>query len=416
MRVQSRTNILRITVASLGGVIFLLLIRHLTFESWPHVADLLIFTIFIAVGELLNVNLPQGGMLSMSSAVIIAALVLYPLPEVLLITAVGVTSAIFIKRKKVNLGEALFWLGEKTILIVLAAVFYRLLGGTAGEFRITQNLVSLLGLCLVYFAAELTWEQFFFSLRRDVAFKAVFKGSSALLVPAYVALSSLGLLIALMYKYMSVWSLPLLFFPLLVIRYSFKLLLDIKETYKSTIRALATAIEVQDPARRGHAERVAECSISLARELGIHGDRLEQVGNAALLHDIGRIGVDEESLDSLLETANSENGLAPHAVIGAEIVDQVKYLRPARYIVQAHHKPYDGTKRSSDPEHPLGARIIHVASYYDELTHAESSEERLTPRQAVERIKKDQGIRFDPRVVRSLINVLRRQGQLLSIL
>lgn len=312
------------------------------------------------------------------------------------------------------MGEVLFQLGEKTILIVVATVFYRLLGGAAGQFDIPQNLISLLGLCLAYFAVELILEQLFFSLERGVAFRTAFKGSLALLAPAYVALSSLGLLMALMYREMSAWSLPLLFFPLLVVRYSFKLLLDIKGTYKSTIKALATAIEVQDPARRGHAERVAEFSIGLARELGIHGDRLERIGNAALLHDIGRIGVDKESLDSLLETAEAENGLAPHAVVGAEIVDQVEYLRPARYIVQAHHKPYDGTKRSSDPEHPLGARIIHVASYYDELINAESLEEKLSPHQAIERIKKDQGIHFDPRVVRALINVLRRQGQVLS--
>ncbi|MDO8885804.1 MAG: HD domain-containing protein [Candidatus Oleimmundimicrobium sp.] len=223
---------------------------------------------------------------------------------------------------------------------------------------------------------------------------------------------------ALMYDSMGIWSIVLFFLPLLVTRHSFNLFLDIRKTYNNTIKALASIIEAQDPLKRGHAERVADISVDMAKMMGIRGKDLEIINNAALLHDIGSIGVDEESLDSLLDKVTSKNeGEVMHAKIGADILEQVDYLKGCSDIVKKHHVPYRSeNKRSKSREFvPLAARIINVVSYYDELTQTREPDERLNTREAINRIKKDRGLLFDPKVVRVLMNVARMRGAFLML-
>jgi response regulator RpfG family c-di-GMP phosphodiesterase len=146
--------------------------------------------------------------------------------------------------------------------------------------------------------------------------------------------------------------------------------------------------------------------------MGIYGRELELIGYAAILHDIGMLGVDEDSLDQLLEQVSSRSGDAPHAMIGAEVVEQVDFLFDAADMIRKHHMPYDRIRRQDDIK--VGSRIINVASHFDKLTRGDVHEERLTSYQALGKIKKEQGIMFDPKVVRALINVLRKQGKLVE--
>jgi len=215
-----------------------------------------------------------------------------------------------------------------------------------------------------------------------------------------------------MYRGMGYWSLVIFFLPLLVTRLSFKSFLGIRNVYRKTIEALANAIEAQNPNRHGHGRRVANYSVDIAKEIGVHGRELELIGYAALLHDIGMLGVDEDSLDHLLEQASSQSGEAPHALIGAEVVEQVDFLKDAADMVRKHHYPIDRLK--SPDEIPVGARIINVASNFDKLTRSDNPDERLTAYQAISRMKKDQGMKFDPKVVRALIDILRKQGRLME--
>ena len=177
-------------------------------------------------------------------------------------------------------------------------------------------------------------------------------------------------------------------------------------------QALANAIEAQNPHRRGHGQRVANYAVDMAKEAGLHGRELELIGYAALLHDIGMLGVDEDSLDHILEQISARGGEAPHAIIGSEILEQVDFLKDAAEMVRKHHSPMGKARRIDNI--PIGARIINVASHFDKLTKADTPDERLTAYQAISKIKKEQGITFDPKAVRALINVLRKQGKLME--
>ena len=216
---------------------------------------------------------------------------------------------------------------------------------------------------------------------------------------------------AMMYPSMGMWGVWLFGLPLIVVHYSFKLFLDIKNTYKHTISALTRAIQVEDHDQRSHSERVADLAVDIGKELGLHGEKLESLGYAAMLHDIGKLGLDVDSFDVLLDSREMNPEIAPHAQIGAEILEQVEFLKQYADVVRKHHLAFV-SHRAVNQEHPVEARIIAVANYFDQLTQTRIAERRLSTNQAVARIKKE-AFQFDPKVLRALINVLRRQQRLI---
>ncbi|HZD60255.1 MAG TPA: HD domain-containing phosphohydrolase [Anaerolineae bacterium] len=372
-----------------------------------------LFAVAITVSRLLDIQLPQGGRLHIDTAVIIASILLFPLSTTLVAIVVGVIASMLVKRADSGFSDVAYPLSLKILTAFLATYLFNLIGGEVGKIEPIYGLVSLLVLCAAYSLIDIGFDQLTISINRARPFTSAFFFAVRFLAPIYMSLSFLGVLLAIMYKGSGYWSLALFFLPLLVTRLSFKYFLDIRNVYRRTIEALTNAIEAQNPRRRGHGQRVARYAIDIAKELGIHGRELELIGYAALLHDIGMLGIDDDSLDHLLEQVSARNGEAPHALVGAEIIEQVDFLKDAADMVHKHHFPIDKASRPSDI--PLGARIINVASHFDKLTRSDVPGERLTAYQAISKIKKDQGIVFDPKVVRALIHTLRRQGKLMEV-
>jgi putative nucleotidyltransferase with HDIG domain len=380
--------------------------------STAHIMSVAVFAVAVATSRLLDVRLPQGGKLHIDTAVIIASIVLFPFTDVIVIIISGILVAMLIKQVSFELGSAAYPLSLKIITAFMAAYMFYTIGGRPGNVEPVFGIVSLALLCVVYSIVDLGFDQLTIAIRRGTPYFPGLVSSAKFLGPIYLSLSSLGVLLATMYKGMGYWSLVLFFVPLLVTRLSFKSYLDIRKVYRKTIEALSNAIEAQNSKRSGHGRRVANYSVDIAKELGIHGRELELIGYAALLHDIGMLGVDEDSLDQLLENVSARSGEAPHAIIGAEVVEQVDFLQDAADMVRKHHIPYDKVRRTDVV--PLGARIINVASRFDRLTKTDSSADRLTPYQAISNIKGDQGITFDPKVVRALVNLLKKRGKLME--
>ncbi|MDP3014583.1 MAG: HD domain-containing protein, partial [Candidatus Subteraquimicrobiales bacterium] len=373
-------------------------------------------------------SLSQGGSISVATAPILAAIFLLSLPNALFATAFGFFLVVIYKGIKLkSAGNYLISLAQTIIVVSLTGLFFHLLGGDAQSI----NLISTIRLfeipskevlfafapvicsSIFYFFADTSLSQLLFSYEKGVAFIYAWRGAAQLLDSIYIALSFSGLLISLLYHSVGYWSAPLFVVPLFVVRYSFKLFLGIKETYRETIKALGRSIEMQDSVRSGHAERVADYTISIARELGVYGDDLETLGYAAYLHDIGKVGLEEDTLDSVLDSSEVLEGEPLHAQKGAEILREIEYLKDTSDIVLKHHSLFDeGRKKAT--EIPLGARIINIAAFFDELVNIRPAGDLLTPPQALAKIRKEQGLRFDPKAVRALAKVLKRQGYAVS--
>jgi putative nucleotidyltransferase with HDIG domain len=408
LKIPPKLLVARILIIASGVILLAIFLPQV---SSSNSLSIFIFAIFLVISQLLAIPLPQGGLIPVGSSVILASIILFEMPDALAIVGLGILLASLIKETKTSFGGLLFPISENIIVAFVAANSYYLLGGEVGHIEPFRGFFALLLFSILYFATQLALDQLSVTLKRGVPYLPAYWAAAKFLVPSYLAFASLGVLLALMYLGMRYWSFALFFLPLLVTRHSLKLFVNIRNVYRKTIEALASAIEAQDPQRHGHALRVARHATDIAKELGIYGRQLELISYAALLHDVGMMGVEDDSLDALLEVAKSKDSEPPHAAIGGEILEQIEFLSEASNMVRFHHTP--ASVRSFE-EIPIGARIINVASYFDELTKTRPSRSRLTPTQAINKIRKEQGIRFDPKVVRAFANVLRKQGKILT--
>lgn len=393
--------LLRLVVAFLAAGF---LVTEMWSFSLGNLGALLVFTVFAALSELMAIRLPQGGKASISMAILLPCLLLFPTPVPFLVAGAGVLVAAAARQKADRGSEILLRLAQRIVVVFGASTVFEMSGGTFGLIEIQRDFWAVCAASLTYFVLEIVFEQLTVVFEKEIPLFPSLVGLGTIVGPLYIAVASLGVLTGLMYDSMSHWSVALFFLPLLLTRHSFKLYFEIRKTYQQAIRALGKAIEVHNTSRYGHGGRVAEHSVAMGKELGLYWDDIENLSYAALLHDIGHLGADEDLPES--DRAQATDKEKP-ARLGAEILEQVEFLRYAAPFVRFHQAPLGPSKRSADDsDHPLGARIIAVANSYDELTESVLSEERLSPRQAVNRIKKESGLRFDPRVVRALVKVL----------
>ncbi len=411
---KSERSFLTIVNVGILAAGLILLVSQARSVDFLH-ASLFVFMVIVALIRIADVELPQGDRVTLDAAVVVASLLLFGLPNALVIAAGGIVIAEVGQDQRGGLNKVLFPAAQRSIITYLSSLW---LGGrfvTAADPAGTLNLLGVdlvlaIAVCITFFVLEIVLNQFAMTQRLSMPFTPAFLGSLSLIGPIYFSLASIGILMSIMYPSMGFWGVFLFGLPLVVIHYSFELFLSIKNTYRHTIAALTRAIQVEDHHQRSHSERVADLSIDIGRELGFHGERLEALGYAALLHDIGKLGLDVDSFDALLDSHRINDKVAPHAQIGAEILEQVDFLKQFADIVRKHHLPFSGGP-AAELHHPVEARIIALANYFDQLTQTPQTEQRLSPNQALARIKKE-AMSFDPKAIRALISVLKRHHQL----
>lgn len=181
----------------------------------------------------------------------------------------------------------------------------------------------------------------------------------------------------------------------------------------TALRALARAVDAKDPSTARHAERVATLSVEIARVLEWNDDRLQLLEEAALLHDVGKIGVSDAILmKSGRLTDEERETVKGHAALGAEIVSDVLSPEQVSWI-RAHHERWDGTGYPdglADEDIPDGARIITVADAWDAMTSVRTYGSSRQPIDAYQEIVRNAGGQFSPDVVAAFQRVWRANG------
>lgn len=176
-------------------------------------------------------------------------------------------------------------------------------------------------------------------------------------------------------------------------------------TYKNTLRALATALDMRDEETQGHSLRVLQYSLKIAALMDIKDEEmLKNLEYGALLHDIGKIGIP----DSILRKPSSLNEeewdiMKTHPMIGYKILHDIDFLKKASEIVLHHHENYDGSGYPTGllgEEIPLGARIFALADAIDAMTSKRLYREKMSFENAVDELKRFSGIKFDPVIVK----------------
>jgi len=190
---------------------------------------------------------------------------------------------------------------------------------------------------------------------------------------------------------------------------------ELNETYNKlkvanmqTVQALAETIEAKDQYTQGHCERVRNLAVGLARELKIPADQIEPLEFAALLHDIGKIGIPERILNKVGPLDPEEiEVIKMHPIIGAQILSIVEFFAPAINGVRHHHERWDGAGYpdgvSGENIDPL-ARIITLADTFDAMAQSRPYRKALPLEAVLEEIKAESGKQFAPDVVAAFFN------------
>src|SRR5262252_7436408 len=178
---------------------------------------------------------------------------------------------------------------------------------------------------------------------------------------------------------------------------------EIADLHLRTIEALSLAIEAKDHNTHDHLKRVQTYALQLGRDLGLNEAELNAIRAAAMLHDIGKLAVPEQILSKPGRLTPEEfEKMKIHPVVGAEILDRVQFPYPVVPIVRSHHEKWDGTGYPDSlvgEGIPIGARILSVVDCFDALTSERPYRRAMSPEEAMEQLKLESGVSYDPRVV-----------------
>ncbi len=179
------------------------------------------------------------------------------------------------------------------------------------------------------------------------------------------------------------------------------------ELFLSSIRALAEAIDAKDPYTRGHSERVASYAVVVARQMELPDEDVENIRLSALLHDVGKIGVDDRIIRKPTALTEEEfEAMKTHPIKGAAIMSAIPQLAKVIPGMKYHHEKWTGggyPEGISGERIPLQARIVSVADTYDAMTTTRPYQKAMEIGYVVERIRQFAGVRYDPAVVTAFV-------------
>lgn len=176
------------------------------------------------------------------------------------------------------------------------------------------------------------------------------------------------------------------------------------------VHALASTIDAKDSYTNGHSTRVAEYSVMIAKRMGYSGEKLEHLQYAALLHDIGKIGVPREIINKPSKLTDEEYEIIKtHPVIGSNILNEISEIPDISIGARWHHERYDGKgypDKLKGEEIPEIARIIGVADAYDAMTSKRSYRGVLSQEIVRREVEKGKGTQFDPQIADIMLTLM----------
>ena len=389
-------------------------------------SSLLLFIVISFVAESMAVILPgNGGAVSVGYAVNFAAMVILgPLPAAIS-SSMGITfRCVKTSNNKMHhffntpLYKSLFNGAQCFLSIGVPSVIYYKFNVTTSDPVFYKNIIPLILALLTYLITNTSIITKLFSLLNKKSFWNMFVNNIKWTLPNSFVIATLGIFISLLYiNYGSV--IMLLFFgPLLLARHSYKLYIDMKNLYMETVYALTKAVEAKDPYTNGHSLRVAEYAEKIACHMKLPTSKVNTLKTAAMLHDIGKIGIEDYILNKPSKLTDEEfEKIKSHPVIGINILSDVDFLSEVKQLIIKHHERYDGKGYPDGVGGdlvPIDAYILSVADAFDAMTSDRSYRKGMTNEEAIEIISKEAGFQFHPLVAESFIAMLKKELKLES--
>ena len=190
---------------------------------------------------------------------------------------------------------------------------------------------------------------------------------------------------------------------------------EVEENYESLWQVMFSALDLRDGVTGGHSSRVADLAVQLGQRLDMSDDEMQHLRWAALLHDVGKLGVADDILTKPGPLSVTEwEQMRRHPAYGYSILGRDGFLSQVAEIVYCHHERFDGKgypRGLAGEEIPLPARVFAVADAYDAMTSDRPYRPALSHSQAIEEIERNAGSQFDPRVVAAVLQWAREASR-----
>jgi len=390
----------------LAGIGFFVYLMH----ELPagHGRDMLLFISLIVIADSVQISLPRGGAsIYASSPIDLAGIVLFGPAVMALIEGVAtiITEGILQRRP---LQKVVFNVPLLVMTLGVSGLVYRAFG-SMGEMTSPLFLVPLTAAGVTYYLFN-TWSVSLVIALSDMRNPVhVWKQNYMWNFFHILAFLPVGAIIALLYANSGVWTIALFIVPLFLARYSFQLYLDMREAHINTVAALTSAIDASDPFTHGHSFRVSRYALRIARAMGMSSRDLEMLEYAGLLHDIGKIAIQNDILLKVGPLTEDEwRSLKAHPNIGADIVEQLKFLKEAAEVIRSHHERPDGNgypRGLKGDDVPLAARILNVVDAFDAMTSDRPYRKALPIERVVEELETYKGAQFDRQIAEILLDL-----------
>ena len=348
------------------------------------------------------IHIPRGSLVSVAAAPIIASTILAGPTAGAIVAAVGTTELREL-RGEVPWYGVLYNHSISLIAAVLSGITYIAVASEQG----IATLAGLLGgvvAGVVYVLVAITLSSLAVALREGRPMPTVLASDFRSFGMSLVGLTPMAWLMALAFPIVGPLVALVFALPLYTTRAAYKAVVDLREMFTQTVKALASAIDARDPSTKKHSEHVSGIAVEIGEAMNLSEPELEQLEWAGLLHDIGKIGIRDAVLLKPEKLTREERILMnEHPVKGEEILKDVDQLAAERPLIRHHHEWYNGSgypDRLIGDEIPLLARVLHVADAFEAMTASRPYRPiPLTAAEAFEELQRYAGIQFDPVVV-----------------
>ncbi len=383
-------------------------------------ADLLKYACFLLMAIFcsgMRISVPgMPGTLSLNFVFVLFGLVdLSATETVMLGVTVTLVQCLWNRERRARPAQVVFNTALIAVAIAITEQVYR--SRWLADNHVDPAIRLAVATCVLFFLNTLP-VALVISLAEERIFASVWRECYFWSLPYYLGGAAVAQALSAANKYVG-WPTVLLTGPVIYLIYrSYRLYLerleeekkhveDVSSLHLRTIEALALAIEAKDHTTHGHLQRVQVYATEIAKDLGLSEDNRNALRAAALLHDIGKLAVPEHIISKPGRLTPEEfEKMKIHPVVGAEILERVKFPYPVVPIVRAHHEKWDGSGYPyglSGENIPIGARILSVVDCLDALATDRQYRRALPLDEAMKVVVGESGKAFDPQVVEVLV-------------
>ncbi len=353
-------------------------------------------------------------MASLTNVVALVAIVLGG-PEMAVVAALGAlpalmgraSDAIWVKRLAFNSAQ----------LVVSAAAggvtYVAITSSLGGVFPDWRTLLAISAAAAAYSIVNHALVAGVVALSSADGFLDTFRtiGPSLALQIPYVGIAVLAVVVI---ERASWWALLLMAVPALIARHGLLAFQELDQAYERLVRSLVTTIEIKDLYTRGHSERVSQLSVLVAEELGVGYEERRVTKYAALLHDVGKIGVPLCIINKPGPLDDDEFArMQEHPTIGVDILHDIDFLQPEIDIVRYHHERLDGRGYPHGVDQEDLSRLVRIVTAvdaFDAMTSTRSYRKALGIEDAIAELERCSGTQFDAEVAAAVARCVRRVG------